>query len=291
MTKDLGLFVIDDQLYQMEWCPYRFARKHVENDYPWTEPSGAPTPMEIGLYGEGLTLGSSAKGQHMTELRRQKNGTKYVAHKRVDVMAQRLYGYLYGLGARWGTYNTQIPLIAKYRDKVWVRGEYDIFPTQFNGDLAIIDTKFTKDVQNIYSSISEKNIRHATIACWGDYDNVQKNQPLIYHYIARNFKAVGVENMCKYKPDKAHIYQELFSQKHDYDKTVFYFVVAGYGVKDLDHQLDHFKYEWNRKREVLFEYLIDAAVRRIDDGIKDNFKPNKKKQLCNKCELREVCFG
>jgi hypothetical protein len=291
MTKELGLFVIDDQLITVDWCPKRFYHKYIADDYPYTESTGAPSPMEIGLYGESHLLGGSARGMTTTDLRLKKNGTKYIDHDRVDIQLQRMYGYMYAMGARWGVHNVQVPLIAKYRDNVWIRGEYDVFPTMFNGELSIIDTKFTKDVENIFSSTSEKNIRHATISCWGDYDNLQKNQALFYHFIARNFKAVGVENMIKYKPDKAAIYQYLFSQKHDYENINFIFMVAGYGVRDLTHQLKHFEYRMDRRRHILFEYLVDMSIERVNDGMKNKFEANKKTHLCKKCEMRNVCLG
>lgn len=301
-TKELGLFVIDDQLYNMDSCMKRFYHKYVAKDYVYDEIVGAPAPMEIGLYGESLTLGGSARGSFTSDLRRKKNGTKYVDQERVEIMAQRMYGYMYAHGARWGFNNTQVPLIAEYKPHIWVKGEYDVFPTKWDGRLATLDTKFTKDVDNFFSSMSEKNIRHSTLSCWGgdkidpsDKHSVAKDlnkaQPLFYHFIARHFERTGLENLMRFNKDKASIYQYLFSQKNDYTDMDFIFVVAGYGKSDMRHQLNHFHYNMNSQRETLFEYLVDSAVEKIRTGMENDFEANPKPHLCKKCSLRDVCLG
>ena len=286
ITKDLGLFVVDDQVYEMDFCPHKVYRKHILNDYP----ESSSEPMMYGKYGETHLLGGSAKGSSQWALPEKKRGGRSVKQDRIDIMIQRLYGYMQALGIEWSELNTQVPLIAKYSDHVWIRGEMDIFPVKVNGQVSIVDTKFTKSIDNIFSSIKEDNIRHSTVSCWGAFEDIQKNQPLMYHFLARNFQKTGLDNLIRYNPEKADTYSMLFNQNIDYSDTNFYFLVAGYDVPDISKQLNHYAYEWTTARSRLLDHLMETSIRKIQEGIAQEWNTNPKSHLCRGCALRDTCL-
>lgn len=297
ITKDLGLFVVDDQLYEMDFCPLKVRAKFIDENYPYNDES---QPMMYGKYGETHLLGGSAKGSSQWTLPEKKRGGISVKQKRIDTQIDRMYGYMRALGVTWNNLNTQVPLLAKYKDNIWLRGEMDVFPTKVNGVLSIIDTKFTKTVHNYFSSVSEKHIRYSTLSCWGSSSDknkshecpsdISKNQPLMYHFLARNFSEIGLNAHIKFHPEYAHKYKYLFSQDFDYNETDFWFFVAGYDVPDISDELRHFDYKWNDRRSVLFRYMIDSAVERIRFCVDNDFKPNPKDHLCSGCALKDVCL-
>lgn len=286
IVKELGIYVIDEQLHDVDFCPYRVYRKYISEDYPDVESE----PMLYGKYGETHLLGGSAKGTSQWTLPHKKHGGLKEKHKRIDIQIQRLYGYMKAFGISWNENNVQVPLIAKYKDYVWIKGEMDIFPAMVDGKLSIIDTKFTKTVHSIFSSIKEEYIRHSTMSCWGNFDDIYKNQALMYLWLARNFKSTGLENLIKFSPQSEAKYNNLFEQHVDYNNTTFFFFVAGYDVPDISDEIRRFEYEWTDRRRGLFEYMIENALIRIQDCIDAEWKPNPKEHLCNSCALKDQCL-
>ena len=286
ISKDLGIYIIDDQVYDVDFCPHKVYRKHITCDYP----NISSEPMTYGKYGETHLLGGSAKGSSQWTLPEKNRGGQKAKHKRIDIQIHRMYGYMKALGISWGDFNTQVSLIAKYRDNIWIRGEMDVFPVMVNGRLSIIDTKFTKSVHNNFSSIKEQNIRHSTTSCWASFEDIQKNQPIMYHFLARNFKKTGLNNLIKFLPSDESKYRHLFAQNVDYNDTNFYFFVAGYDVPDISDELRHYEYEWTRGREILLDAMIEHCIIRISDCLKSEWKTNPQDYLCNSCSLKETCL-
>lgn len=284
ITKDLGLFVIDDQLEHIEWCPKMVYHKHIAEDYE----QKTSEVMMHGLYAETILLGSCARGQSVETLPTKKNGEKTVTQERIDVQMQRMFGFLYAKGAVINEYNKQIPLIAKYADGVWIRGEFDMFPTVFDGVPSIIDVKTTKDVYNTFFSYKEDKIRFTTSSCWGDFEHIAKNQPLFYHFLAKAYINTGFDTLCKYNPTKVKEYEYLFHQEH-HDEYNFHFVVAGIGKPNYDDQMAVYTYNMTPHRETLLDMLVSASLERIREGVKSSFKPSPKPFLCKKCGMKEKC--
>ena len=244
--------------------------------------------MLEGSYGETILLGSGARGSVTSTLPTLKNGKEPVAQARINTMMQRLYGYMYAMGVRIDPLNVQVPLVAKYKNNVWLSGELDLFPVIVNDIVSVIDIKTTKDIHNTFFTIDEEKVKSCSSGCWGSYNKIAKNQPLFYHHLVRNFKSATLEGLIRYRPDKEQTYRRLFTQEIQSD-TMFYFFIAGIGSPKIYDQLVHYGYEYTTMREKLLETLVESAVARVSQITKEGFKPNKKDHLCNSCALKNIC--
>lgn len=285
MTKELGLYVIDDQVEEVSYCPWRLYRKYVADDYP----NVCSTPMLQGKFAETLLLGSGARGEITSDLPRLRNGAKSVGQTRIEKQMDRLYGFMYANGIRLNEFNSQVRLIAKYSDNVWLRGEFDVFPAIVNGKYSIVDVKTTKDINSDFFSIKEQYIRSSANHCWGSYDQIAKNQPLFYHLLARNFHLTGLGGLVRYQPQDKSIYERLFAMSEDFSDVNFWFFVAGVGTANIDDQLAKYEYQFSAQREILLEALVSSALRRIKESIKSNFEPVPSEYLCKSCALKTEC--
>ena len=285
ITKEAGLFVIDDQVEEVEWCPKRLYHKYIAEDYP-RDPTHA---MLEGLYGETLLLGSAAHGERQDDLPRKNDGSKRVSQIRIEKQMDRLYGFMYAHGVKLHEHNKQVRLIAKYRPHVWLTGEFDIFPTYIKGQPSIVDVKTTKDVFSDFFSIADRWVRTSCNHCWGNYDRIAKNQPLFYHHIARNFSELTLEQMIRFNEPQKAKYEWLYNQNEDFSDTNFYYFVAGIGKPEIDDQLRMYEYQYNNQREVLLDTLIQAAVGRIKEGLSTDFAAKPNKDICKSCALKNTC--
>lgn len=282
-TKELGVLVIDDQVEEIDFCPKRYYHKYIAEDYP-----RSPTQAMLeGLYAETLLLGSSARGEKVEDLPRKNDGKKRVTQLRIERQMDRLYGYMYAHGVRIKPHNTQIRLIAQYKPHVWIRGEFDLFPTLVDNQLSIVDVKTTKDIYSDFFSIADKWVRTASNHCWGDYDKIVKNQPLFYHYIARNFQDAGMDFLSRFNPDQTEQMEGLLN--HNFTEVDFWFFVAGTGTPNIDEQLGMYEYRYNKEREVLLEALMEEAIRRVKHAMNNDFKASPSESLCRSCALKDLC--
>lgn len=282
-TKELGLYVIDDQVEEIEWCPKRYYHKYIAEDYPQT-PSES---MLNGLYAETLLLGSSAHGEKVDEIPKKKNGESTTQEIRIKRQMDRMYGYLFAHGVTFNKNNTQVPLIAPYKQNVWLRGEFDIFPTTVNGQTSIVDIKTTKDIYSDFFSIADKWIRRSANSCWGSYNQIVKNQPLFYHWIARHFHETDEDMLKRFAPDHADKIDSLLTM--NFKDVNFWFFVAGIGKASIEGQLAKYEYEWTEMRRVLLDALVQNSITRVKEGIKTNFEARPNENICNGCALKDVC--
>lgn len=289
MTKELGLFVIDDTIVTTMFCPKRFYYKYMTKEYKET----TSLAMKHGLYFETRILGKGAKGNNMSSLKLNKNGTKKAANKRIDRQADRLYGYMYAHGVRLNKYNRQVLLFAEHDAGVILRGEMDIFPVHINGKPVIIDIKSTGSIHNTFFSRKEDWIRMTSSSCWGDFPSIAKNQPLIYHYIARNFLSFGLEQTIDLVPERESQYNLLFEECDliELDDTGFIFMVAGIGKKDISDQLVHYSYPYNRESEMLLDELVSESILRAEEAALSGYEPRGCKVLCRSCPMKDICSG
>lgn len=285
MSKELGILVIDDQVEHVGYCPKRFASKFFYEDYPWS-PGEA---MVDGLYAETRLLGSSARGQAVHTLPTLQNGDQPVRQERIDIQMHRMDGFMRAHGIDFNEFTTQVRLLAKYKPKVWLRGEMDIFPAEVNGNTSIVDLKTTKDIHNDFFSIAEEYVHFAGSACWGSFPQIVKNQPLFYHFLARQFYETGPDILKRFNPEASDQYDYLFSLGQDYSDINFWFFVAGIGKPDYKDQLAAYEYQWTQARSILLDYVIEASVDRIKEGLYSNFKPKPSPYVCRDCALKTVC--
>jgi len=285
MTKELGVLVVDDQVELAGHCPKRFASKFISEDYPWV-PS---TNMVDGLYAETKLLGSAARGAAVHSLKPLKSGAQPVRQGRIDAQMHRMDGFMRAHGVRFDQNNTQVRLLAKYAPKIWLTGEMDIFPTQVNSINSIVDLKTTKDIFNDFFSIAEEYVHFSGNACWGSYDQIFKNQPLFYHFLARNFYDTDIDLLKRFNPSSSEKYDYLFSMGEDYSDVDFWFFVAGIGKPDYDDQLAKFEYPWSDHRSVLLHSLVENSIERIQEGMSTDFAAKPSPYVCRDCALKDVC--
>ena len=285
MSKELGVLVIDDQVEHVDTCYKRFAEKYFYDRYEYT-PS---LPMLKGLYAETKLLGSCARGESVDDLPRKSNGEKTASQVRIDKQVERMHGFMASYGVKLTKLNTQVRLLAPYAPKIWLRGEFDVFPARVGGRLSIVDFKTTKDVNNSFFSIAPKYVSFAPHGCWGNYDKLAKNQPLFYHHIARYFHLSGLDMLKRFNPNGADQYDMLFKHNLDFSDVDFFFFVAGIDKSDIEGQLKLFEYSYTPHRQILLRTLVDATVARIIDAVKHDFPANPKPHLCASCALKEVC--
>jgi hypothetical protein len=286
ITKELGLYVIDDQIEELEWCPKKLYHKFIANDYPDYKTDS----MDAGIVAETLLLGGGAKGQSKESISTKKNGEKRVLQTRLEIQANRMYGYMFANGVRINKFNTQVPLIAKYSDNIWLRGEMDIFPVTVDGNISIVDFKSTKDIYSDFFTIVPPRVYACVNSCWGTPNKIAKNQPLFYHFLARNFESTGLDNLIKFSPENEEKYRNLFSLGYDYSECDFWYFIAGVGVKDLEGQLTKYQYSMNSHRGVLLDALVEVSISKIRHAIKTGFLPNKNEVLCKSCKMAKDCL-
>lgn len=298
ITKDMGVYVIDEQVESVPFCPKKIWHMHFANDY-------IRVSKQIfidGLYFETKLIGGSSRGEKTDTYPIQKNGKPYVAQTRLDRQVDRMHGYMKARGLTWHRNNTQVPLLAKYRENVWLRGEFDIFPTFVDSRLSIVDIKTTSNVNNDFFSFNDDKIGYTSASCWGKKNCLAKNQPLFYHFLARRFKDMSLGNMVKFRPDKEEMYSWLYSTDYDMEDCAFWFFVAGYKVgkekgreydvheSELDGQLTDYLYEYSPERELLLECLVETVLDRVRTCIRTDFKAVPSEKVCGGCGMKEVCF-
>lgn len=315
-VKSLGLFYVD-QLYTIDVCPKQIYYVDILEKYK-REMSDA---MAYGVYGETLLLGSGAKGKEIDWLPRQKltkkqeienreaerNGDEqpHIPKKRKDQVRIEEQVELFQINAkRYGIYihnhNVQMQLTRHWRDKYYLTGEYDIFPTTIyvqglkgyedGPNLIAADIKFTGDVHNDFFSV--RNVPKTSISCYGDPPHLIKNQILFYHYIGRG---IDLELNRELHPDYVHKYDVVFTdqvlrllENHDW---LFYLFVMGYkkDITESDSQQKFIPFAWSRGKEAALDELVEQAILNYEYFNSIGWKANPKDELCRSCPMREAC--
>lgn len=286
ITKSLGVYVIDEQVESVQFCPKKIWHMYFECDYP----NEMKRIFFDGLYFETKLIGGSSRGEKTDTYPRKKNNNKYVSQVRLDRQVDRMHGYMVSKGIKWGVHNTQTPLIAKYRENVWLRGEMDIFPTLIDERVSIIDIKTTTDVNNDFFSFRDDKIGYSSASCWGKKNCIAKNQPLFYHFLARNFKKLPLSHMIKFRPDKEEMLHWLYSQEYNMEECSFWFFVAGYGKPQIDGQITTLQYDMSPARVDLLECLVETSIERVRECVRTDFKAAPEEHLCRSCNMKDKCF-
>lgn len=281
----LGLFIINGQLEEeREVCPlsiYKFSF----SDHEWESEN-----TNLGKYGETLVLGSCARGEVMNDPPLMKNGKKSVKIKRIEEHASLFNKRITTLGANVIIgLNTQVKLIKRYSDNVWITMEYDIFPTTIISDgcyvPAIIDVKYSSSSRNDY--FSHKNIGQTAPYCFGDLDMLSRNQQYIYQWGAQD---INIEYLKRWNPDDADRYDsllspELISMLNKTPPHFCWFVMGHEKYVNPDDALNIIKVpppkDWR-----LLHYLIDTAVERYVQYENEGWKPNPSPTTCGRCKIK-----
>lgn len=310
LTKALGFYVIEDQIWDVAICPRAVYEISIMNRY-----KKESIRMSYGDYLETGCIGSGHKGDKIIDLPRKKLtekqkaenivreskgeplivGDKLIAQERLDrqierfslLCAQKQINVIPGL-------NTQIPLISHYKDNIYVSGVTDIFPTSIiirdaDGDdrlaLAVIDLKGTADVNSEYFN---KDEIVTSLSCWGKPEFLAKNQSLIYNYLVRHIDLNLIKEMIP--DDYERINNVVTDRVLNIIKNhgiVFYFMALGY-EKDItltDPQFKFVQMQWNKEREEMFCNLIDKAVQAYMSYEIHGWKPCPSNKMCSKCPV------
>lgn len=290
LTKELGLYVCDDELITTDHCPKLVRAKYID-DEPIDDISSEA--MLQGKYFETKCLGSGRSGEVTDDLPRLKNGEKSAAHKRIDEQVFKFKKIIAERGMNINIFNTQMKLIAKYKEldlmgekyTVWITGELDVFPTIIDyTKLAIVDLKLTKDVTNEFFTPSLA--RQCANGCWGSPQYIAKNQPLFYHFLVRN---INLKHVLQYnKGDEEKIEAVITDQvmRLAQDATFYYLVFGSKAKTSAEHQYRVVEYKLTHQRELLFEQLVDNATQIYLENDRHGWQANPISEICKRCPIK-----
>lgn len=315
-VKSLGLYYVD-QLYHLDVCPKQVYYVDVIEKYKREESEA----MQYGVYGETLLLGGGAKGKALWDLPRKKltknqqvanreaqrkgNPPVYEAKKkkvqqRIEEQVELFRIKAKKMGIYIHDYNSQVQLTRHWRDRYYLTGEYDIFPSTIyvkdlkgydDGPVLIgADIKFTHDVHN--SFFNPNNVAMTSISCYGNPGMLIKNQILFYHWIGRNIdRDLNYELHSDYTDKYDVILTDQVIRLLNETDWLFYLFVMSYG-KDISNTDDHQKFlpfAWNSQKEAALDELVEQAIRNYEYFESIGWKANPSVERCSKCPLREMC--
>lgn len=205
------------------WCPryvYEADIKKRINRY-------ISEPMQYGIFGETLCIGSGAY-DNLFDLPRDKR-TKEGKKKKVQVSIENQAKHFPQIAlekniAVYPGVNTQIPLAVPYDDNTIIQSMLDIFPTTifWNNEtqIAIIDIKFTSDINNTYGNFS-----------WGAPAFIDHFQPDLYHWLVRNVDIDYLKNRFPHINYDAVFHEAVKNAIESNDIKFIYWIM---GWKTLD---------------------------------------------------------
>lgn len=282
LTNKLGM--------EKHFCPKRIFHLYIAKDFK----SRRTEPMLAGLYGESLILGSSAKGD-TTKYSLPKNktsGKMRVAEERILMQVERFktIASTYQINIIPGI-NVQVPIFKKFGN-VMLRGEMDIFPTSvvWNDELslAIVDLKFTGDVNSTFSKFS-----------WGDPEAIDYLQGDFYHYLVRDFDLdLNIKHGHEFNQRVG--YKNLFTpfvNKVIADGELkFIYVILGYQKADLNNQLLMLNRAFTdpnnkiiREQETIGR--IRKAIAILNHEHVKGWLSSPEREECSKCPLNSLFGG
>ena len=304
MSKDMHIYVIRDELEdrsynngKLSFCP-KYIKEHYINDGE----SQSSSNMDNGVYFESQCIGAGRGGKTLDTLPRKKNGGLSATNIRINKRIDDYHKFITTNGlAVVPNYNTQFPFVSFYDlefygdeiVEIFIKGDIDIFPIMYKDELYMIDLKLTEDVDSKFFNFTSLN---GGYSCWGEPENLFKNQPLIYHEGVRRLDR-------KVLYDHLHLQGTPENQKNVRDKYDFLltdgvieaskhcnfgFLVFGHGAntKNSKHPSMKFvKYPWTSKRKQLARQLIMSTTNAYMDCVALNWKAIKS-DSCSKCKLK-----
>lgn len=293
MIKEMGVYVCDEEIIIADHCPKLVHAKYISNQKIESEPSLA---MLKGSYFETKSLGSGRGGKRTTDLPRLKNGNMSIDQKRILDQVVQFKKFCIDRSIVINEFNTQIPLVAPYRDNgddmIWLKGELDVFPTTIDYQkISIIDLKLTQDTSSDFFTPSKA--RQCSNGCWGKPEFIAKNQPLIYHYLVRN---MNIEHIVRYNRKHNKDFDDFDEAKlrlliddkliERADNITFYYLV--FGIKEItksDIQREFIEYEWTSHRRKILDKMIHDAYILYCANEASGWEANPVKGICKNCVI------
>lgn len=288
LTKELGFFVVEEDIEEQPICPYQFYKKNISKEVK-KPPS---EPMALGLKLEQGTLGASAKDDKYEIEKDKRTGKPRAKERRVDehilafpAMANREQIVVYK------DFNTQVGITKHYRDEWYVHGTLDIFPTTKLSKVgnkpkmvnAIIDQKATGNINNKW--FSENNLM-SSISCYGNPKFLAKNQGLIYKWLTQDIDPELNQHLFD-----DYGWNKEFLQKINQIDFMFYLMVHDLSkdISESDDKVRFFLMKWNERREQLLYKLLDMSIQAYEYYEKEGWKPNpSNEKRCAECPLTEL---
>lgn len=250
---------------QREYCPLKIY-KTVLGDLDYRT-----LAMEQGAFFETLCLGSGRDGEQVTDLPRRLNGSKRIAHIRIEQQAKEFHRLCRTHQIYITEENTQVQITKKLADDVFLSGHIDIFPVglldpEIGYTLGIIDLKLAKNIHNTWGEY-----------CWGMAEDLDDIQAQIYLFLIEDVD-FGIN---------PHLDNELFhtALKHD-KKAYFYWWVFDYKPKTENVFIRAEKSEL--KRMELIETLR-KTYKLVRWHEKNGWGTNPSKENCESCPLKDMC--
>jgi len=184
---------------EIQYCPKNIKEVSIDKKFDFTSDS-----MDNGSYFESMCIGATADKSLFTGLKKQKNGTRYAHHKRIDmqVLEFRKDAKLLKLRINKMTVQQEFVKVLDLFDDpdivVIIKGTLDLFSEMFYRNetlLAVIDLKLTANVTTSAGDF-----------CWGTPDEMDHLQAYVYmiltgrpfFYMVYDYKS-NLEKLSPYK--------------------------------------------------------------------------------------------
>ena len=287
IMKGLGFDIFDGQLQEFEVCPRLFKYYYVDDNQ-----MRASEPMNWGVYFESQCIGGGRGGKAMQswEMPRLQSGDKSLVHKRIDAHIREFKPNCEKLGLEFSEYNTQMPLIAKYSNKVFITGVCDIFPCNVTDNMAIVDLKYTKNVNSSYIDFDKK---YSFSSAWGNYQFLSKIQAITYRWMAKNLE---LRLLHYYWDASGYSREQGFIMTNDFIELLkdipvdfYWYVVGSSKWSTIDEQFSWIKFQGEVFEDSVFDSLVQSSVRKFVEMRQNDFPEKYIGYVCNGCPLKLEC--
>ena len=156
-------------------CPKKIKEMVVDGKYDLSSDA-----IQRGNFFETQCIGSSRDGERTDHLPLKKNGEKSIVQVRLEKQVKKFHEYCKKYGIVLTKSNTQIKIVKKLSEGVYIRGHPDICPVavedpQLGPTLAIIDLKLAKNTRTTWGEY-----------CWGEYHRYDDIQAQMYMFLCED---------------------------------------------------------------------------------------------------------
>ena len=160
---------------EKDYCPLKVKKMVVDGEYDLSSDA-----IHRGNFFETQCLGSSRDGERTDHLPLKKNGEKSIVQVRLEKQVEKFFEYCKEYGIILTEANTQVKLIKKLADDVYIEGHPDICPVgvtdpELGAQLATIDLKLAKSLRTTWGDY-----------CWGEYHRYDDIQAQMYMFLCED---------------------------------------------------------------------------------------------------------
>jgi len=284
LSQSLIKKLVDQHMIEVPHCPRNIYHLFVKKDFK----SIKSEPMIDGLYGESLILGHNAKNEGKIKMAKNiRTGAKRISQERIEIQAERFnHIALINQFNIIPEYNTQVPIFKRFNNSnVIIRGELDVFPTTVFWEdklrLAIVDIKFTGDVNNTFGNFG-----------WGN-NNLDYIQGDLYNWLVRDFdRDLNLMHGSQFnrRVGYGNIFTPSVLNMIANDQILFLYVILGYKKADLNDQVKIIERMYKdptggdlRQRELKERIRMSLAI--LTQHHHSGWQPNHLPDVCKECPV------